>query len=167
MLAGRSRTASLVTVMNSSAKWNLRPRRRAFMRGNRQNRMVQDQESTEGVAKLWPVALQVPLTQGRSSVQGRCRVSTANSSYAEAEDAYDELYRLNHQGVPCSWFCLPLHLLVWIPCERFHLDKKQFRYHLFFSPVLSRFFCRGDTGVFQAQIFASVADHTRNTMINL
>ncbi|KAJ4426584.1 hypothetical protein ANN_26382 [Periplaneta americana] len=42
--------------------------------------MVRDQVSTEGVAKQRPVALQVPLGQRWSDVQGRCRVATANSS---------------------------------------------------------------------------------------
>ncbi|KAJ4426535.1 hypothetical protein ANN_27349 [Periplaneta americana] len=53
--------------------------------------MVGDQVSTEDVAKQRPVALQDPLGQGWSDVQGRFRVATANSSYAKAQDAYDEL----------------------------------------------------------------------------
>ncbi|KAJ4434393.1 hypothetical protein ANN_22953 [Periplaneta americana] len=53
--------------------------------------MVRDQVSTEGVAKQRPVALQVPLGQGWSDVLERCRIATANSSYAKAQDAYDEL----------------------------------------------------------------------------
>ena len=40
--------------------------------------MVRDQVSTEGVEKLLPVALQVPLGQEHSYVQGRCCVATAN-----------------------------------------------------------------------------------------
>ncbi|KAJ4437271.1 hypothetical protein ANN_17408 [Periplaneta americana] len=63
--------------------------------------MVRDQVSTEGVAKQRPVALQVPLGQGWSDVQGRCRVATANSSYAKAQDAYDELNCV----IYCVAFC--------------------------------------------------------------
>ena len=72
---------------------------------------MQDQVSTEGVAKRWPVALQVPLGQGQSDVQGRSHVATAKSSYAKTQDAYDELNRVNDHGSPCSGFCLQLHLL--------------------------------------------------------
>lgn len=82
------------------------------MRGKRKkNRMVRDQVSTEGVAKQRPVALQVPLGQGWSDVQGRCRVATANSSYAKAQDAYDELNCVNGQESLCRGSCLQLHLV--------------------------------------------------------
>ncbi|KAJ4425454.1 hypothetical protein ANN_28070 [Periplaneta americana] len=67
----------------------------------KKNRMVRDQVSTEGVAKQRPVTLQVPLGQGWSDVQGRCRVATVNSSYAKAQDAYDELNCLNGQESLC------------------------------------------------------------------
>ncbi|KAJ4426414.1 hypothetical protein ANN_27228 [Periplaneta americana] len=71
---------------------------RKDLRGKeKKNRMVRDQVSTESVAKQRPVALQVPLGQGWSDVQGRCRVATANSSYAKAQDAFDELNCLNGQ----------------------------------------------------------------------
>ena len=66
--------------------------------------MVPDKVSTEGIAKLWPVALQVPLGQRQGDVEGRCRLATANSSHAKAQDAYDELNRVNDHGSPCSSF---------------------------------------------------------------
>ena len=47
--------------------------------------MVQDQVSTEGVAKLSPVALQVPLGL---QLQGHCRIATANSLYVKAQGTY-------------------------------------------------------------------------------
>ncbi|KAJ4451510.1 hypothetical protein ANN_02974 [Periplaneta americana] len=59
------------------------------------NLMVRNQVSKESVAKRRPVALQVPLGQGQSKLQGRCHVATANSSYAKAQDAYDELNHVN------------------------------------------------------------------------
>ena len=55
--------------------------------------------------------MQVPLGQGQSDVQERCRVPNANSSHAKAQDAYDELIRVNDQGSPCSGVCLQLSLL--------------------------------------------------------
>ncbi|KAJ4431446.1 hypothetical protein ANN_20044 [Periplaneta americana] len=73
-------------------------------------RMVGDQVSTEGVAKQRPVALQVPLGQGWSDVQGRCRVATA-ILYAKAQDAYDELNCVNGQESLCRGSCLQLHLV--------------------------------------------------------
>ena len=63
------------------------------------------------MAKLSPVALQVPLGQGQNDVQGRCRVTTANSLYAKAQVAYGELNRINDQGPLCYEFCLQLYFL--------------------------------------------------------
>ena len=37
-------------------------------------------------------------------MQGHSRVATANSSYAKAKDAYDELNSVNDQRFPCSGF---------------------------------------------------------------
>ena len=123
MLAGRSRTESLVAVMTSSIEWNLCPHRSTFMRGKTQkSRKVRDHVSTEGVTKRWLVALQIPLGQGQSDAQGRCRSVTANYSYAKAQDAYVELNRVNDKESPCSIFCLLLPFLGWIPCEQFHLN---------------------------------------------
>ena len=68
------------------------------MRGKRkQSRLLRDQASTEGVAKLSTVALQVPLGEGQGYVQGHCRVATANSFWANAQFAYGELNRVNGQ----------------------------------------------------------------------
>ena len=121
MLAGRSRTASLVAVMTSPAEWNLRPRRGAFIRGTRQK----SHGARSGVVRrMWKngdplpckhnLCLQVSLGQGQSDVQGRCHVAIANSSYTKAQDAYD-------QGFSYSGFCIQLHLMRWILCEQGHV----------------------------------------------
>ena len=153
MLAGRSRTASIVSVMTTSAEWNLRPCRSAFIGERDKTRTVGDPMSTKGGVKRWSVASQVPLGHEQSDVQGRCRVATANASCAKAQDAYDELNRVNDdQASPCSGFCLQLHFLRWIPCEKFHLNNKK----IVQAPpclltVLSQFFLswRYRRGVFQ------------------
>ena len=137
------------------------------------NRMVRGQVSTEDVTKRWPVALQVPLGQGQSDVQGSCCVTTANSSpYAKAQDAYDELNRINDQRSPCSVFFFQLHLLGWIPCEQFHFNKRKplpIQHHPVFWPVLSRFFFSVVALLVFSRwrIVASVTDCTENTMFNL
>jgi hypothetical protein len=57
------------------------------------NRTMRNQASAEGVAKRWHVVFPVPLGQEESDVQG-CFVAVANSSYAKAQDAYDESSRV-------------------------------------------------------------------------
>ena len=129
------------------------------------NHMVRDQVSTEGVAKWWPVSLQVPLGQGQNDVQGRCHVATTNSSLTEVHDAYNNLNHVNDQEFPCSGFCLQLHLLGWIPCEQFHLNKKSVQA----SPCLLT--CL--VSVFSVMTILAfsrwriVANHTGNTMFCL
>ena len=73
--------------------------------------MVRDQVSTELVEKWLSISLQVRLGQRLSVVQGRCSVATANSSYAKAQNAYNELNRVNDQGSPCMESYLQLHLV--------------------------------------------------------
>ena len=143
VLAGRSRTASLVAVMTSSAEWNLRLRSSAFMRGKRQKSHGARSGEYGGCGNTVTCCFASFLGEGQSDVQGHCRVATA-------QDAYDELNCVNNQRSPCSGFCLQLHLLGWIPCEQFHYNEKQFKHHLCLSACLvAVFFCRGDTGVFQ------------------
>jgi hypothetical protein len=89
------------------------------MRGKRKKSHVQDQVSVEGVAKLTPFALEVPL--GQSYVHRRCLVATANSLFSKDQVAYGELNRVNGQGSLRSRYCLQLHLLGRIPCEQFHV----------------------------------------------
>ena len=109
----------LFGLMKSSPTWE------NFHAGKEKNRTMRNQVNVEGVTKRWPVVLQVPLGQKQSDVQGRCRVATANSSYAKTQDDYDGLNRVNDQGSPRSGFCLRLHLQGWIPCEQIHVNKKK------------------------------------------
>ncbi|KAJ4426717.1 hypothetical protein ANN_26515 [Periplaneta americana] len=59
-----------------------------------------------GCGKTATCCLASSLGHGWSDVQGRCRVATANSSYAKAQDAYDELNCLNGQESLCRGSCL-------------------------------------------------------------
>ena len=81
------------------------------MWGKRQKSHDVRSDEYGGCGKTVTVALQVPLRQGQSDVQGHCHVATANSSYVKAQDAYNKLNRVNDQESPCSRFCLQLHLL--------------------------------------------------------
>ena len=63
------------------------------------NRMARGQVGKEGVVKRRTVALQVPLGQGQSDVQGCFPVATENSSYAKAQDAYDDLNRVTTKNL--------------------------------------------------------------------
>jgi hypothetical protein len=51
------------------------------MRGKRNSHIARGQVNKEGVLKLTPVALEVPLGHGQSDYQGRCCVTTANFLY--------------------------------------------------------------------------------------
>ena len=124
-------------------------RRNAIMREKRQK--------SHGARSIWhgrygktvTCALQVPLGQRQSDVQGRCRLARTNPSYSKTQDAYDKLNRVNNQGSPCSGFCLQLHLLGWIPCEQFHLDQKSVQASpCLLTCLVAVFFCRGDIAVF-------------------
>ena len=123
MLAGRFCMASLVESMTSSAGWNLYPRRIDFMWRKRQKSNGARSGEYRGCGKMVTCCL-------------------ASSSWTRTERcAYDELNCLNDQGSPCRGFCLEMHLLRWIPCKQFHLNKKkQYKHHLAFWPVLSWFF---------------------------
>jgi hypothetical protein len=68
----------------------------------------------EGVTKRCPFVLPSPLGrlgQAQRDVQGRCRVSTASSSCAKVQDAYDELNCVDGEGSPCRGACLQSLLL--------------------------------------------------------
>jgi hypothetical protein len=54
----------------------------------------------EGVAKL--LFFSSYLGQAQSDVQGRCRVSKASSSCAEAQYAYEEVNCVDSEGFPCN-----------------------------------------------------------------
>ena len=83
----------------------------AFMKGKRKNCIVRDPVSTEGMVKLLPSTLKVPLGQGKSVVEGRCNVASAKYLYSKSQIANDELNHVNAQGSFCSGFCLQLHPL--------------------------------------------------------
>ena len=155
--------------MTSSAKWNLRPRRSVFMRGNRQKSHVRDQVITEGVAKWWPVAFaSCSCTRTERCVRAlscsssqfllrqisgclRRRDIVREGTYQGLHTKFvTELNPVNDQEFPCSGFCLQVHFLGWIPCKQFHLNKKNSS-SITLPFVLSccGFFWRGDTSVFR------------------